>query len=87
MYESILPVPLENGADIDAGPGGGLFGVARDPWMRLKVREESGVVTLRVFYRHPVSQKQAGKTVERLQRRCLKVRNIAPVDDINPPNQ
>lgn len=80
-YERVLPVPAENGTDIDAGPGGGFWGVAHDPWLRLRVRQDGDAVTLRVLYRHPVSQKQVTKEVERLQKRCLKVRSIAALNE------
>lgn len=78
-YARIIPMPAENGTDIDGGPGGGVFGVPADPWVRAKVRQEGDVVTLRMFYRHPVSQKQVEKVVRRLEKHCLKVRSMNPV--------
>ncbi|MEY4056180.1 MAG: hypothetical protein RL519_1515 [Pseudomonadota bacterium] len=80
-YERVVPASVDGGTDIDAGPGGGLFGIAHDPWLRLMVREIDGDVTLRVFYRHPVSQKQVNKLVSKIQERCLKVRSISSVGD------
>lgn len=80
-YERVITVPVEGGTDIDAGPGGGFFGVAHDPWVRLMVREDAGAVTLRAFYRHPVSRKDVGKIIEKLKKRCLKVASIAPATE------
>lgn len=75
-YERIVPVPVDGGTDIDAGPGGGLFGVAHDPWLRLRVRQEAGATTLRISYRHPVSQKQIDSDVGRFEKQCLRVIRI-----------
>lgn len=77
-FERVLPIPVEKGTDIDAGPGGGFFGVSHDPWVRLKIRQEEGGVTLHAFYRHPLSQERIGKEIARMQKRCLKVRSIQP---------
>lgn len=75
-FERVIPVPAESGSDIDAGPGGGIFGVAHDPWIRLKVRQEGTTVTLRAFYRHPLSQKRVGKLIDKMQKRCLRIRSL-----------
>ena len=82
QYGRTTPVPAEGGTDIDGGPGGGLFGLAYDPWVRIKVREANGVVTLGASYRHPVSAKQLGKVITRMQKRCLRVAEIRPAGNI-----
>ena len=76
-YERIVPIPVEGGTDIDAGPGGGFFGVANDPWLRYQVRQEGSAVTLRIFYRHPVGQRRVDKELASFQKQCLRVRSIA----------
>lgn len=78
LYERIVPVPVENGMDIDGGPGGGFFSTVHDPWLRAKVRNESGVIALRFAYRHPVAAKWITRDVGRMQKRCLKVLRIEP---------
>lgn len=75
---SVLVLPTEGGNDIDFSPGG-LFGASTfEPFLRFKVRPTGEFAEMRLFYRHPVSQKKAGRYVEKLQKRCLKVRSIAP---------
>ncbi|SMC97193.1 hypothetical protein SAMN06272759_11517 [Novosphingobium sp. B1] len=73
---SVLVLPVDGGNDIDFSPGG-LFGTTtNEPILRYKVRADGSVSTMQLFYRHPVSQKLAGRYVEKLQKRCLKVRQI-----------
>lgn len=74
----VTPVQVEGGGDIDGGPGGGLFGVANDPWVRWQVRTENGATVLRIGYRHPVSEKRIGKSVRKAQEGCLRVTNVRP---------
>ena len=76
QYPSVMVVPAEGGSDIDAAPGGGLFGIAHDPWLRLKVRGEGQKSTLRIFYRHPVNQKRIDKEVQKFEKLCLVVERI-----------
>lgn len=75
---SVLVLPVDGGNDIDFSPGG-LFGATTgEPFLRFKVRGGGSTSSLRVFYRHPIKQKLAGRYVEKLQKRCLKVRQIDP---------
>lgn len=65
-------IPMDGGNDIDVAPNS-LWGPKLEPWTTFKVREAAGVVTLQVFYRHPIKQSSVGKEVARLEKRCLKV--------------
>lgn len=78
IYGNVIPVPAEGGTDIEGAPGGGFFGVAHDPWVSYQVRQENDATVLRVFYRHPVSQKNISRDVRRMGERCLKIRQIDP---------
>lgn len=80
QYGHTLPIQVDGGTDIDAGPGPNMFGVPYEPWLRFKIRNEASATTLRVFYRHPVSQKQVSKLVQKMSKRCLKVRSISPAN-------
>lgn len=73
LYGRVIPVPAEGGTDIEGGPGGGFFGTAHDPWVSYQVRSAANVTTLRVFYRHPISQKNIGRDVRRMGAKCLKI--------------
>lgn len=78
QYGRVTPVPAEGGTDIEGGPGGGIFGVAHDPWVSFQVRGDENAATLRVFYRHPVSQKNLSRDVRRMGEKCLKISKLAP---------
>lgn len=72
-----LVVPVDGGNDIDF-----TFHVAwgkkMEPWETFKIRTAGGTTTLKVFYRHPVKQSAVDKDIRRLQKQCLKVRQIDP---------
>ncbi len=78
LYGRVTPVPAEGGTDVEGGPGGGLFGVAHDPWVSYQVRGAANGSVLRVFYRHPVSQKTISREVKRMGEKCLQIASIAP---------
>lgn len=78
QFGRVTPVPAEGGTDIEGGPGGGVFGVAHDPWVSYHVRAEGQAATLRVFYRHPVSQKNLTRDVRRMGEKCLKIAKLSP---------
>lgn len=77
QYGRVTPVPADGGNDIEGGPGGGFFGVAHDPWVSYHVRGDGKGATLRVFYRHPISQANISRDVRRMSEKCLKVSGIA----------
>ncbi|EJU14126.1 hypothetical protein LH128_05188 [Sphingomonas sp. LH128] len=77
MYGAVMPIVVDGGSDIDAGPGGA-FGTPNDPWLRYKVRVEGGQTLIRVFYRHPVAAKWIDRDLGKFQKKCLKVRSIGP---------
>lgn len=79
QYGRVTPVPAEGGTDIEGGPGGGLFSNAHDPWVSYQVRSDGQIATLRVFYRHPVSQGDLSRDVRRMGENCLKVASFKPV--------
>lgn len=68
-------IPMEGGNDIDFAVRP-MWGPKMEPWETYKVRSESGVTTLRVFYRHPVKRDGVGKDVARLQKQCLRVSKV-----------
>lgn len=70
-------IPVEGGNDIDVAPHL-MWGPKPEPWNTYKLRNVGGVTTLRVFYRHPVKQKTVSKDVAKLQKYCLKIRQIDP---------
>lgn len=72
---SVLVLPVDGGNDIDFSVGVA-WGNQPDPWERFKLREEEGVTTLRVFYRHPIRRGGVDKDVKRLQKHCLKISRI-----------
>ena len=77
---SVLVLPVDGGTDIDFSISGPLFMQnAGEPYMRFKVRESEGAVTMRAFYRRPLSQKSTDKTITGMEKRCLKVANKAPI--------
>ena len=73
----VVVLPVDSGSDIDFAVRP-IWGPKMEPWETFKIRQEAGATTLRLFYRHPVTRKGAGKDVVRLQKRCLKVRSIDP---------
>jgi len=74
---SVLILPTEGGNDIDYTMDV-LWGKKPDAWERFKIRPNGDKASLKVFYRHPVSQKETGKDVARLQKKCLVVATITP---------
>lgn len=68
-------IPAEGGNDIDYALRV-MWGKKMEPWMTFKLRESEDGATMRIFYRHPFKAKNIIKQVERLQKRCLKVRSI-----------
>lgn len=70
-------IPAEGGNDVDWAMRG-LFGVKQEPWLSFKLREAPGATVMRVFYRKPMSKGKVDKEIRRQQRRCLRVRSIAP---------
>lgn len=78
---AVLVLPVDGGNDIDFSPGTMFGGSTNEPFLRFKVRESGDASTMRLFYRHPVRKKLAGRYVEKLQKRCLKVRSIDPATE------
>ncbi|WP_293875583.1 hypothetical protein [Sphingomonas sp. UBA978] len=74
---SVLVLPVDGGNDIDYSVDVP-WGKRPDAWERFKLRNDGATTTLRLFYRHPVSQKGAGKDVERLKKQCLRVSRVDP---------
>lgn len=72
-----IVLPVEGGNDIDFAVRP-MWGPKMEPWESFKVRDEAGVTTLRLFYRHPVRKKGAGKDIDRLVKACLKIRSLTP---------
>lgn len=77
--DRVLPIAVDGGIDIDAGPEG-FFGVVNEPWERYQVRSENGQTTLRVFYRHPANRRNISRVVRRMGTRCLKVIEVKPTE-------
>ena len=74
---AVLVLPVEGGNDIDFSIDVA-WGKKLDPWVRFKIRSIGDVTTLRVFYRRPYKSNRISKDIERLQKECLRVRNIGP---------
>lgn len=70
-------IPMEGGNDIDLAPHLA-WGKKMEPWQTFKVRNESGVTTLRIFYRKPVRITANDKIVAKMGQQCLKVKSVAP---------
>jgi hypothetical protein len=78
QFGRVTPVPAEGGTDIEGGPGGGFFGTPHDPWVSYQVRGQASGSTLRVFYRHPISQGNISRDVRRMGEKCLKIAKLSP---------
>lgn len=75
-----LVLPVDGGNDIDFAVRP-MWGPKMEPWETYKVRSSADRATLRLFYRHPVTAKGAGKDVRFLQKHCLKIASIKPASE------
>lgn len=84
---SVLVLPVDGGADIDWGIGGGFLAPnTGEPYATFQLRENAaGKVTLAILYRHPMRAKVMRKTVDQLAKRCLVVRSMEPQVLPTPP--
>jgi len=73
-------IPAEGGNDID-WTAHVPWGKKMEPWMTFKVRRANDVTTLRVLYRKPIGPGRVAKDVRKMQKHCLKVIKIEPVNE------
>lgn len=78
---SVLVLPVDSGSDIDFSIGGSILTPnTGEPYLRFKLRRIEHEITLRAYYRRPLSLKGLNGTVEALGRKCLKIARIETID-------
>lgn len=76
----VLVLPVEGGNDVDFTHDVA-WGKRMEPWLTFKLRAADRGSTMQVFYRHPYTVGKVAVKVRWLQKRCLKVASITPVNE------
>lgn len=76
----VTVIPADGGNDIDVAPHL-MWGRKSEPWQTYQIRDQSGITTMRAFYRHPVKQSAIDKEVAKLQKFCLNATKIEAITE------